>query len=87
MTCPVNRLLHRFRLRCPARHDCTREQSSEYDKQHLKQAGRIRRQAQAWWRIYRQELYVDDEAKPFAIVEWQHTLSRIGIVQIFAPPE
>jgi hypothetical protein len=65
-------------------------QAFGYEEASLKQADRIRirRQAQAaWWRLCRQELYVDEEVKPFAIVEWKHTLNRISIVQIYAPPD
>jgi hypothetical protein len=40
-----------------------------------------------WWRLCRQELYVDKEMKPFAIVEWKHTVNGISIVQIYAPPD
>ncbi len=39
-----------------------------------------------WWRLYRQELYVDQETEPFAIVEWKHTLNRISIMAIYSPP-
>jgi len=59
-----------------------------YDEGPLKKADRspTRKQAQAaWWRLCRQELYVDKETKPFAMVEWKHTLNRISIVQIYAP--
>jgi len=61
-----------------------------YDEGPLKRADRIptRREAQAmWWRLCRQELYVDEEMKPFAIVEWKHTVKGISIVQIYAPPD
>jgi len=60
-----------------------------YDEGPLKKAERIatRKQAQStWWRLCKQELYVDEETKPFAILEWKHTLNRISIVQIYAPP-
>lgn len=60
-----------------------------YDEGPLKNAKRIptRKQAQStWWRLCKQELYVDEETKPFAILEWKHTLNRISIVQIYAPP-
>ena len=63
-------------------------QAFGYDETSLKQPDRIRirRQAEAaWWRLCRQELYIDEEAKPFAIVEWRHTLNRISILQIYAP--
>ena len=60
-----------------------------YDEGPLKNAKRIptRKQAQStWWRLCHQDLYVDEETKPFAILEWKHTLNRISIVQIYAPP-
>jgi hypothetical protein len=61
-----------------------------YDEGSLKKTDRIptRKQAQTmWWRLCRQELYMDEETKPFAILEWKHTLNRISIVQIYAPLE
>lgn len=60
-----------------------------YDEGPLKKSDRIRTRKQAqtmWWRMCRQELYIGGEAKPFAIVDWKHTLTRISIVQIDAPP-
>lgn len=63
-------------------------QAFGYDETPLKRAdrGRIRRQAQAtWWRLFRQELYIGEETRPFAIVEWKHTLNHITIVQIYGP--
>jgi hypothetical protein len=59
-------------------------QAFGYDENPLKHAVRAqtRRQAQAlWWRLCRQELYMDEETKPFAIVEWKHTLGRVSIIQ------
>jgi hypothetical protein len=60
-----------------------------YDEGSLKKADRIRtrNQAQTMWRLCRQELYIGEEKAPFAIVEWKHTLNRISIVQIHAPPD
>jgi hypothetical protein len=60
-----------------------------YDQGSLKKADRVRIHSQAqatWWRLCKQELYVDQETKPFAIVEWKHTLDRISVTQIYAPP-
>lgn len=60
-----------------------------YDENPLRHAVRAltRRQAQAlWWRLCRQELYVDDDTKPFAILEWKYTLGRVSIIQIYSPP-
>lgn len=61
-----------------------------YDRTPVKKAGRFRNGGQpmrSTWRLYRQQLYVDDDVRPFAIVEWKHSLDRISIVQIYAPPE
>jgi hypothetical protein len=64
-------------------------QAFGYDEAPLKQAdrARTRRQSKTTWRLYRQELCVDQEKKPFAIVEWKHTLDRINIIQIYSPPD
>lgn len=64
-------------------------QAFGYDEGPLKKSDRLstRKQAETmWWRLCRQELYIGGEAKPFAIVEWKHTLTRISIVQVDAPP-
>lgn len=61
-----------------------------YDESSLNRGARsgTRRKAQSqWWRRCRQLVYIDDETKPFAVIEWQYTLSRISIVQIYAPPD
>jgi len=63
-------------------------QAFGYDEGPLTHAERTstRRQAQAkWWRLCRQELYVDEERRPFAIVEWRYTLNGINIMHIYAP--
>lgn len=65
-------------------------QAFGYDEAPLKRVSRTRtrKQAQAMlWRLCRQKLYVNEETKPFAIVEWKHTLNRISIVQIYAPSD
>ncbi len=59
-----------------------------YDEAGIKKSDRIRTRGQAkqmLWRLYRQELYMDRDAKPFAIVEWKHTVDRISIVRIYSP--
>lgn len=63
-------------------------QAFGYDEARLKEADRvrIRKQSKSTWRLYRQELYLNGEKKPFAIVEWKHTLDRISIDQIYSPP-
>jgi len=48
--------------------------------------GRTRAHMRTQWVLYRQKLYMDWDEKPFAIVEWKHTLDRISIVRIYAPP-
>jgi hypothetical protein len=58
-----------------------------YDEAGMKKSDRIRTrdQAKQTWRVYRQELYMDREVKPFAVVEWNHTLDRISILGIYSP--
>jgi hypothetical protein len=34
------------------------------------------------WRLYRQELYLNDGKKPFAIIQWRHALDRIEILDV-----
>lgn len=65
-------------------------QAFGYDETPLKRANRVqtRRLAKAaWWRLCRQELYLDEETKPFAIAEWKYTLERITLVRIYSPPD
>ena len=60
-----------------------------YDEALLRQDDHARSRKPAlprWWRLYRQELYLDQDTEPFAIVEWKHTLNRISIVAIYSPP-
>jgi hypothetical protein len=59
-----------------------------YDEAAVRKADRNRMHAgmRTQWRLYRQQLYMDQDERPFAIVEWKHTLDRISIVQIYAPP-
>ena len=61
-----------------------------YDEAPVKEADRARVREERTgllWRLYKQELYVDQEPQPFAIVEWKHTLNRISIVRIYSPPD
>jgi hypothetical protein len=64
-------------------------QAFGYDEAPLKgpDHARDREQAKASWRFYRQELYLDDEKNPFAIVEWKHTVHRIYITRICSPAD
>jgi hypothetical protein len=34
------------------------------------------------WTVYRQELYLNEDKIPFAVIQWRHTLERIEIVNI-----
>jgi hypothetical protein len=44
-----------------------------------------REAAKAASRHYSQELYMDKDRKPFAVVEWLHTTTRIRIVRVEKP--
>lgn len=63
-------------------------QAFGYDENPLPAAGRAaeREVAKAFWRRYRQELYLDKDRQPFAVVEWLHTITRIRILSVGAPP-
>jgi hypothetical protein len=34
------------------------------------------------WRISRQELYLDDEKSPFAVIHWRHSVEGIILIDI-----
>ena len=34
------------------------------------------------WRLFRQELFLDQTTKPFLIVHWKHTLTSIGLMDV-----
>jgi hypothetical protein len=38
------------------------------------------------WRLYRQELYIDDQTAPVAVLEWRHTIRSIELVRSHANP-
>ena len=63
-------------------------QAFGYDESPLPAAAQAaeREAAKASWRRYRQALYLDNDRQPFAVVEWLHTISRIRILSIDAPP-
>jgi hypothetical protein len=44
-----------------------------------------RESAKALWRKCRQELYIDGDRQPFAVVEWLHTTTRIRILRVHPP--
>ena len=41
-----------------------------------------RETAKRAWRRYRQELYIDQDPRPLAVIQWLHTISGIRIVRI-----
>lgn len=41
-----------------------------------------REAAKAAWRRYRQELYMNKDGQPFAVVEWLHTTTGVSIVRV-----
>jgi hypothetical protein len=59
-------------------------QAFGYDESPVPAAERPagREAAKAVSRHYRQELYMDKDRKPFAVVEWLHTTTRIRIVRV-----
>ncbi|HVP45941.1 MAG TPA: hypothetical protein VMS37_04130 [Verrucomicrobiae bacterium] len=63
-------------------------QAFGYDESPLPVAARTaeREAAKASWRRYRQALYLDKDRQAFAVIEWLHTISRIRILSIDAPP-
>jgi hypothetical protein len=40
-----------------------------------------RSQWRGYWRVYRQELFVNQDSEPFAVVEWKHTVQKIEVVR------
>jgi hypothetical protein len=57
-----------------------------YDESDVKPTEReaVRTEASVVWRVYRQELYLNDETRPFAVINWKHTITRISILSISA---
>jgi len=62
-------------------------QAFGYDESPVPEVKRAaeREAAKAPWRRYRQELYLDKDRQPFAVVEWLHTTTRIRILRVDAP--
>ena len=59
-----------------------------YDESPLPPAKRAaeRETAKAAWRRYRQELYLDQNQQPFAVIEWLHTTTSIRVARVETPP-
>jgi hypothetical protein len=62
-------------------------QAFGYDETPLPASGRPaeREAAKAAWRLYRQELYLDADRQPFAVLEWHHTITRICLLRVYSP--
>jgi hypothetical protein len=45
-----------------------------------------RSQWREYWRAYRQELFVNQDSEPFAVVEWKHTVQKIEVVRAAGRP-
>lgn len=60
-----------------------------YDESGVKEPDRLLtrlRTTRTSWVSYHQGLFVDGDLKAFAVVDWRHTVERIAIVRIYAPP-
>lgn len=44
-----------------------------------------RQAAKATWRRLRQELYMDRDRQPFAVIEWEHSITGIRILRAYSP--
>jgi hypothetical protein len=62
-------------------------QAFGYDESLLPPTARPaeREAAKTAWRRYRQELYLAEARQPFAVIEWQHTNTRIRILSVSSP--
>jgi hypothetical protein len=47
---------------------------------------RLRSEWLGLWRVFRQELFVNGESEPFAVVEWRHTLEHIDVIRTTSIP-
>jgi hypothetical protein len=56
-----------------------------YDEASLPNA-QEREAAKKVWGVYRQEIYANDDERPFAIIQWRHSLRSIALVEVHAVP-
>src|SRR5262249_46541328 len=59
-------------------------QAFGYDESGVSEPARAAVRAeslQRMWRVYRQELFLNSDSEPFAVVEWKHTLDQIEVVR------
>lgn len=57
----------------------------EEDEVPVKDRPAERRRARGLWRRMRQELFVDGESQPFAVLEWKHTIRAVSLECAQAP--
>jgi hypothetical protein len=60
-------------------------QAFGYDESNVAESEREALRAESlarMWRVFRQELFLNGDEKPFAVVEWKHTLNRIEVVRV-----
>jgi hypothetical protein len=60
-----------------------------YDEAVIEPAARASERAATTlvWRLLRQELFVGDEDRPFATIDWRHTIEAITVVRVVAGRE
>ena len=56
-----------------------------YDEASLPNA-QEREAAKKVWGVYRQEIYANDDERPFAIIQWRHSLRSITLAEVDAVP-
>jgi hypothetical protein len=63
-------------------------QAFGYDESDVAEPQRaaVRAERAKLWRVYRQELFVNRDKEPFAIVEWKLTLDRIEVIRVAGRP-
>jgi hypothetical protein len=54
-----------------------------YDESEVDEPKReaLRSEWRGYWRDYRQELFVNRDSEPFAVLEWKHTVQRIEVIR------
>ena len=63
-------------------------QAFGYDESEVGEPKReaLRSEWRGYWRAYRQELFVNREGEPFAVVEWKHTVQKIEVIRVAGRP-
>jgi hypothetical protein len=59
-------------------------QAFGYDESYLSEGERaaVRKESRDVWRVFRQELSLNDEREAFATIQWRHTIDRLEIVAV-----